>query len=52
MTCQKCSDPARYVVRSATSDDVLACRVHLADRVTYELGRAMRVDVRKVEVAQ
>jgi hypothetical protein len=50
-TCQKCGHAAQFVVSSVGSvASRLACGAHLADRVTYALGFALRVDVRLVEV--
>lgn len=50
-SCHKCTEKARYVVQSAVGySKSLACGRHLPDRVSYELGRAVRVDVRLVEV--
>ncbi len=50
-TCERCTSPAKFIVRSLLTAAVWTCPVHLADRVTYALGRAVRVDVQKIEVA-
>lgn len=48
--CDRCTSPAKFRVSSVLTSEIKACPVHLADRVSYVLGQAVRVDVRKLEV--
>lgn len=50
MKCYECGTPARFRVTHGSFNErpVLACASHLADRVSYALTRANRVEIRDI----